>query len=99
MSGLSLEELNTMMGASPFITNAGMKIVEVDTNAETLAISMSLKPEFERSPGGGQFHGGPLASLIDTAGCFDLVMVLGHGVAGKRYRQPVLFHPGIFAVS
>ena len=51
---------------------------------------MPLKPEFERAAKSGQFHGGPIAALIDTAGCFALVMMLGHGVPTVNFRTDYL---------
>ena len=53
-------------------------------------MTMPLKPEFERAPGSGQFHGGPIAALIDTAGCFGLIMVQGHGVPTINFRTDYL---------
>ena len=61
------------MDASPFIKHSGMTVTAIDKTAETLTMTMPLKPEFERAPGTGQFHGGPIAALIDTAGCFGLI--------------------------
>lgn len=78
------------MDASPFIRNSGMRIVSTDPETETLTISMPLKPEFERAAESGQFHGGPIAALIDTAGCFALVMMLGHGVPTVNFRTDYL---------
>ena len=78
------------MDASPFIANANMKITALDREAETLTMTMPLKPEFERAPGTGQFHGGPIAALIDTAGCFGLIMVQGHGVPTVNFRTDYL---------
>ena len=51
---------------------------------------MDLKPEFERGAGTGQFHGGPIAALIDTAGCFAMIMILGHGVPTINFRTDYL---------
>ncbi len=78
------------MDASPFILNTGMRITSVDHDSETLTMIMPLKPEFERQAGSGQFHGGPIASLIDTAGCFALIMILGHGVPTVNFRTDYL---------
>ena len=47
---------------------------------------MPLAPEFERHPGTGQFHGGVIASLIDVAGDFALVILLGGGVPTINLR-------------
>jgi uncharacterized protein (TIGR00369 family) len=86
----SLQELQAYMDASPFIHASGMKITEADPEAEKLVLTMTLKPEFERAPGTGQFHGGPIAALIDTAGCFAMIMVLGHGVPTVNFRTDYL---------
>lgn len=86
----SLEALQAFMDASPFIHHAQMQLTSIDPAAESLVMSMPLKPEFERAPGSGQFHGGPIAALIDTAGCFALVMVLGQGVPTVNFRTDYL---------
>ncbi|MCX7153104.1 MAG: PaaI family thioesterase, partial [Proteobacteria bacterium] len=41
---------------------------------------MSMRPEFERVAGSGQFHGGVIAALIDTVGDYALIAQLGVGV-------------------
>lgn len=87
---MDIAELQAYMEASPFISHAGMRLTAIDKEAETLTMTMPLKPEFERAPGTGQFHGGPIAALIDTAGCFGLIMVLGHGVPTVNFRTDYL---------
>ena len=72
---LDREALQGAMDASPFVRRARIEVVEIDHAREMLTCAMPLLPEFERAPGTGQFHGGPIASLIDTAGCFALVAV------------------------
>ena len=87
---MDMAALQAHMDASPFIKNAEMQITACDHEAETLTMTMPLKPEFERAPGTGQFHGGPIAALIDTAGCFGLIMVQGHGVPTINFRTDYL---------
>jgi uncharacterized protein (TIGR00369 family) len=87
---LSSAELQAFMDASPFIRNAQMRITQTHPARQSLTVAMPLKPEFERAANSGQFHGGPIASLIDTAGCFALVMVLGHGVPTVSFRTDYL---------
>ena len=87
---MSLEGLQSHMDASPFIYASGMRISIADPIAQTLCVTMPLKPEFERGAGTGQFHGGPIAALIDTAGCFAMIMVLGHGVPTINFRTDYL---------
>ena len=87
---MSADALQAYMDASPYIHSTGMRIIAADPGAETLTMTMPLKPEFERGAGTGQFHGGPIAALIDTAGCFGLVMLLGHGVPTVNFRTDYL---------
>jgi uncharacterized protein (TIGR00369 family) len=87
---MNLEALRKHVDASPFIRQCGMQVVEADADAQTLMMSMALRPEFERFEGSGQFHGGPIASLIDTAGCFALVMILEQGVPTVNFRTDYL---------
>ncbi len=99
---MTLEQLQTYMDNSPFIHQCQMKIVEADHDAERLTVTMPLLPEFERGAGTGQMHGGPIAALIDTAGCFGLVMILGQGVPTINFRtdylRPVM-NSGLKAVA
>jgi len=87
---LSKEELQRFMDASPFIRGSGMQIESANPEAETLTVRMALRPEFERGPGTGQFHGGPIAALIDTAGCFAVMMLVGHGVPTINFSTDYL---------
>ena len=87
---MDIAELQAYMDASPFIKHTGMMVTAIDRAAETLTMTMPLKPEFERAPGTGQFHGGPIAALIDTAGCFGLIVVQGHGVPTINFRTDYL---------
>jgi uncharacterized protein (TIGR00369 family) len=80
----------------------GMELVSADPEAETLTVAMPMKPELERGMGLGQMHGGPIAALIDTAGCFALVMLLAKGVPTVNFRtdylRPVM-NSGLTAVA
>jgi len=49
-------------------------------------MKMPQRPEMERLADSGQWHGGPLACLIDTAGCYACMMALGHGVPTVNFR-------------
>ena len=87
---LDQDSLQAFMDASPFIHSAGIKVIEADVPGETLTLAMPMKPEFERGPGTGQFHGGPIAALIDTAGCFALIMLIGQAVPTVNFRTDYL---------
>ena len=99
---LAKEELQRFMDASPFIRSTGMQIESADPQTETLTVRMPLRAEFERGAGTGQFHGGPIAALIDTAGCFAVMMLVGHGVPtinfSSDYLRPAV-NTGLKAVA
>jgi acyl-coenzyme A thioesterase PaaI-like protein len=44
-----------------------------------------MRPEFERGRGSGQWHGGPIAAIIDTVSDYALVMRLGAGIADDQF--------------
>lgn len=53
-----------------------MRIVEEDVAESRLCMEMPLIERLERHAGTGQFHGGAIGALIDTAAVFALMMVL-----------------------
>ena len=90
MDVTSKDTLQALMDASPYIKFSEMQITAMDADAETLTLSMPLKPEFERGPGTQQFHGGPIAALIDTAGCYALIMKTAQPVPTINFRTDYL---------
>ena len=90
MAIFTIDQLRQYLVSSPFIAWAGMEIVSTDPEAETLTMRMAMTPDMERAAGTGQFHGGPIAALIDTAGCYALIMLLGHGVPTVNFRTDYL---------
>jgi uncharacterized protein (TIGR00369 family) len=45
-----------------------------------------MRPEIERGPGTAQFHGGPIAALIDCVGDFAVALIVGGGVPTINIR-------------
>ena len=82
--------LQAQCDESPYIRFAGIRVVDIDADAQAVRFAMAFKPEFERGEGTGQFHGGPIASLIDTAGCMALVAVAGRGAGTVDFRTDYL---------
>jgi uncharacterized protein (TIGR00369 family) len=82
--------LQAQCDASPYIRFAAIRVLSVDTEAQTVCFAMPFRPEFERGEGTGQFHGGPIASLIDTAGCMALVAVAGRDAGTVDFRTDYL---------
>lgn len=72
--------LEALFLASPYIALHGIRVEAVDPAAGRVVAAMALRPELERAPGSGQFHGGAIAALIDTAGDMAVALGLGGGV-------------------
>jgi uncharacterized protein (TIGR00369 family) len=83
---LSQEDIQARFDASPFISTLHLKVRSVDYDAAEITVDMPLQPEFERKAGTKQFHGGPIASFIDTVGDFAIGMMLGGGVPTINIR-------------
>ena len=87
---LSGEEIQHYLDASPFIHFLGLKVVETDPAHERITMRCAMKPEFERGAGTGQWHGGPIAAIIDTVGDYALIMALRRGLPTINFRVDYL---------
>jgi uncharacterized protein (TIGR00369 family) len=87
---LSHEDLTGMLTQSPFHQLLGLRLLSTDADTQTLELEMPFVAAVERIPGGGQYHGGILASLIDIAGDFALIWALGFGVPTINFRTDYL---------
>ncbi|MCY4451155.1 MAG: PaaI family thioesterase [Immundisolibacterales bacterium] len=87
---LTVSDVQAMLDGSPFIRGCGMKVVGLDAQALEIAVSMTMRPEFERRAGTGQWHGGPIAALIDTAGDYALALHAGGPVPTINFRTDYL---------
>ena len=83
---LTLERMNAMFEKSPFIGFLGLRVLGLDHEKSTFSARMPLRPELERRAGTKQFHGGPIASFIDTVGDFAIGMLVGAGVPTINLR-------------
>jgi uncharacterized protein (TIGR00369 family) len=80
----------------------GLRLESFDVNAQTLTLRSVFGPLVERATGTGQYHGGVIASLIDIAGDFALIAVLGYGVPTINFRVDYLrpaMHSDLLAVA
>ena len=87
---MSREQLAASLANSPFQKLLGVRLESSDAAAQSVVIRCIYGPNVERSPGTGQYHGGVIASLIDIAGDFALIAVLGHGVPTVNLRVDYL---------
>ena len=87
---LTEDELQAMLDRSPFIAFLGLKITEADPARELVTMTCAMRPEFERGKGTGQWHGGPIAAIIDTVGDYALIMALRRGLPTINFRVDYL---------
>lgn len=87
---LSAADIQKMFDGSPFIAHLGLEVVAVDPEPASITVRMPMQPHLERFPGTGQFHGGPIASLIDVVGDFAIGMMVGGGVPTINLRVDYL---------
>ncbi len=72
--------LRDLLLSGPFHELMRMELVSFDAAAGAVDIRLPWRREFERDPDTKQWHGGPIAALIDIAGDFALVARLGRGI-------------------
>jgi uncharacterized protein (TIGR00369 family) len=83
---LSVEQVQAIFDASPFLGFLQLRAVALDHDAGTLTVTMPMRPELERRLGTAQFHGGPIAAFIDIVGDFAVGMTVGGGVPTINLR-------------
>ena len=82
--------LQERLARSSFIAFLGLEVVSVDAEKQEVSMRLVMRPEFERGKGSGQWHGGPIAAVIDTVGDFALVMMLGRALPTINFRVDYL---------
>jgi len=87
---LTKDEIQERLGHSPFIALLNLAVLEADPARQQLVVRAAMRPEFERGHGSGQWHGGPIAAIIDTVGDFALVMTLGRPLPTVNFRADYL---------
>ncbi len=83
---LEAADIQATFDRSPFIGFLGLKVLGLDHEKSTFSARMPLRAELERRPGSKQFHGGPVASFIDTVGDYAIGMLVGGGVPTINLR-------------
>ena len=87
---VSKDALQGRLGQSPFISLLNLTVVSADPEKQRLVMRAAMRPEFERGRGSGQWHGGPIAAIIDTVGDYALVMLLGRPLPTVNFRVDYL---------
>ncbi|HVO47917.1 MAG TPA: PaaI family thioesterase [Steroidobacteraceae bacterium] len=83
-------QMSAWLAESPFHRVLGLTLESCDAAAQTVVIRCAFHSDLDRSAAAGQYHGGVIASLIDVAGDFALIAVLGHGVPTINFRVDYL---------
>jgi uncharacterized protein (TIGR00369 family) len=91
---LTSAELQAMLDRSPFISFMGLRVTDADPARERVTMECEMRPEFERGAGTGQWHGGPIAAIIDTVGDYALIMALRRPLPTVNFRVDY-FRPAI----
>lgn len=86
----TLPVMQQMCDDSPFIRFAGIRILSIEAQAQRTTWRMPWRSEFERAQGTGQWQGGPIAALIDTAGCMGLIAIIGKYAGTVDFRTDYL---------
>jgi uncharacterized protein (TIGR00369 family) len=87
---LGREELQQRLGHSAFIDFLNLTVLSADPDKGEIVMRADMRPEFERGRGTGQWHGGPIAAIIDTVGDYALVMLLGRPLPTVNFRVDYL---------
>ncbi|WP_087689679.1 PaaI family thioesterase [Pandoraea sp. PE-S2R-1] len=87
---LSAEQVQQAFDKSTFIAWLGMRVTGIDHDAQTLDVEIPFQNAFERGSGTRQWHGGPLAAVIDTVGDFAVGMLVGRGLPTVNFRVDYL---------
>lgn len=87
---LTAAEIQQMLDVSPFNLFLGLTVVTVDPVKQEITMRSPMRSEFERRPGSKQWHGGVIASVIDTVGDFAVGMMVGRGLPTVNFRVDYL---------
>jgi len=86
----TIDDLQNELDACPAIAFMGISVQSIDVEAGRVVLKLPLRDEFERATGSCQFHGGPIASFIDTAGDYAVALKVGGGVPTINFRVDYL---------
>lgn len=87
---LTKEQLQKRLAHSAFIDSLRLTVLDADPEKQQVVMRGEMRPEFERGRGTGQWHGGPIAAIIDTVGDYALVMLLGRPLPTVNFRVDYL---------
>ncbi len=88
---ITTKTIQGWMDESPFIKFLGITVESMDAESYEVVMKMPIHKKLERGNEiSGQFHGGPIASFIDTAGDFAVAIKVNGGVPTINFRVDYL---------
>jgi uncharacterized protein (TIGR00369 family) len=75
-----LETIRKWLATGKYHEFLGVELVAADLDKQELVLKLPYKDDFERMPESGQWHGGVIATFIDIAGDFVLMLATGRGI-------------------
>jgi uncharacterized protein (TIGR00369 family) len=90
VTALSAAEIQKILDDSPFNAFLGLKVLSADPAKQEVTMRSELRAEFERKAASKQWHGGVIASVIDTVGDFAVGMMVGRGLPTVNFRVDYL---------
>ncbi|MCG8466639.1 MAG: PaaI family thioesterase [Gemmatimonadetes bacterium] len=84
------DHVQQTLDGSPAISSWGLTVRRIDHDEGRVSLRMPFLPHLERGKGSGQFHGGPIASLIDVAGDAAIAIYLDGWVPTINLRVDYL---------
>jgi uncharacterized protein (TIGR00369 family) len=87
---LDAPALQALMAGSPFTRFLGIEVEAADAERRVLDCRCAVRPEFERLADSGQWHGGVIASVIDTVGDHVVAMLVGRPLPTINFRTDYL---------
>lgn len=87
---LTVVEIQQLLDVSSFNVFLGLEVLKADSETQEVTMRVPMRPEFERQPGSKQWHGGVIASVIDTVGDFAVGMMVGRALPTMNFRVDYL---------
>ncbi|OED39337.1 hypothetical protein AB833_15490 [Chromatiales bacterium (ex Bugula neritina AB1)] len=75
---------------SPFHRLFSPEVIAVDHETLSLTVKAYQCAELERQPGTDQWHGGAIAALVDTVGCYALTLLGAEPLPTINFRTDYL---------
>lgn len=87
---LSVADMQALIEQSKFHQLFRPMVVDIDHDNLVLIVKVAMDTALERQPGTDQWHGGAVAAIIDTIGCYALTLLDGELIPTINFRTDYL---------